>query len=106
MKRALCLCLLCLVAAAAAPAQDAQKILDTFRRNFAIASLDVKIQILQDAASSKTAGSMGPLFQQAVDFVLDNAGLVPTDQRFNQLASIGAEQRPLLRRRWRTPASR
>jgi len=73
-------------------AQDATKILDTFRRNFAIASLDVKIQILQDAANGKTASAMGPLFQQAVDFVTDNASLNPTDARFNQLAAIGAEQ--------------
>jgi hypothetical protein len=35
---------------------------------------------------------MGELFQQAVDFVNDNASLVPTDARFNQLASIAAEQ--------------
>jgi hypothetical protein len=73
-------------------AQDAQKILDTFRRNFAIGSLDVKIQILQDAAAGKTASAMGPLFQQAVDFATDNASLIPTDARFNQLAAIGAEQ--------------
>jgi HEAT repeat protein len=92
MRRAFIISLILLTAAVAAPAQDAQKILDTFRRNFAIASLDVKIQILQDAASGQTAGSMGPLFQQAVDFVIDNSSLIPTDARFNQLASIGAQQ--------------
>ena len=73
-------------------AQDAAKILDTFRRNFAIASLDVKIQILQDASTGKTASAMGPLFQQAVDFVTDNASLIPTDARFDQLAAIAVEQ--------------
>jgi hypothetical protein len=92
MRRVLCIGIALLVAAAAAPAQDAQKILDTFRRNFAIASLDVKIQILQDAAAGKNAPDMGPLFQQAVDFVIDNASLIPTDARFNQLAALGAEQ--------------
>jgi hypothetical protein len=81
-----------LVAASSVFAQDAQKILDTMRRNFAIASLDVKIQILQDAAAGKTATAMGPLFQQAVDFVTDNANLIPTDARFNQLAALGAQQ--------------
>ena len=35
---------------------------------------------------------MAPLYQQAVDFVLDNASLMPTDARFSQLAAIGAEQ--------------
>ena len=92
MRRALCIVMALLVAAAAAQAQDAQKILDTYRRNFAIASLDVKIQILQDAAGGKTAPDMGPLYQQAIDFVVENAGLISTDARFNQLAEIGAEQ--------------
>ena len=92
MRRVLCIGIALMVAAAAAPAQDAQKILDTFRRNFAIASLDVKIQILQDAAAGKNAADMGPLFQQAVDFVIDNASLIPTDARFSQLAALGAEQ--------------
>jgi hypothetical protein len=92
MKRAFLICMAILVAAASVQAQDAQKILDTFRRNFAIGSLDVKIQILQDAAADKTAPSLGPLFQQAVDFVIDNANLIPTDPRLSQLASIGAEQ--------------
>jgi hypothetical protein len=92
MRRIICLCAAFIAVASMSFAQDAQKILDTFRRNFAIASLDVKIQILQDAAAGKTATSMGPLFQQAVDFVTDNANLIPTDARFNQLAGIGAEQ--------------
>jgi hypothetical protein len=92
MKRALLIVIGIFIAAALAQAQDAQKILDTFRRNFAIGSLDVKIQILQDAAADKNAASLGPLFQQAVDFVIDNASLVPTDPRFSQLAAIGADQ--------------
>jgi hypothetical protein len=92
MRRALLLLAALLAAAVSVHAQDAQKLLDTFKRNFAIASLDVKIQILQDAASGTAAPSMGPLFQQAVDFVVDNSSLVPTDARFNQLASIAAEQ--------------
>jgi hypothetical protein len=92
MRRVLCIGIALMVAATAAPAQDAQKLLDTFRRNFAIASLDVKIQILQDAAAGKNAADMGPLYQQAVDFALDNASLIPTDARFGQLAALGAEQ--------------
>ena len=92
MRRYVVACVAMTMIAAMSYAQDAQKILDTMRRNFAIASLDVKIQILQDAAASKTASSMGPLFQQAVDFVTDNASLIPTDARFNQLATIGAQQ--------------
>jgi hypothetical protein len=80
------------VAAAAAPAQDAQKVLETYRRNFAIASLDVKIQILQDAAASSHAAQLGPLYQQALEFVLENASLLPADPRFRQLAAIAADR--------------
>ncbi len=92
MRRSVCLCAAFIAVASLSFAQDAQKVLDTFKRNFAIASLDVKIQILQDAAAGKTASAMGPLFQQAADFVTDNANLIPTDARFNQLAGIAAEQ--------------
>jgi hypothetical protein len=80
------------IAASAAPAQDAQKVLETYRRNFAIASLDVKIQILQDAAAATTAKELGPLYQQALEFVLENVSLLPTDPRFRQLAVIAADQ--------------
>jgi len=92
MRRALLLAAALLAAAASGYAQDAQRVVETFKRNFAIGSLDVKIQILQDAASGKTAPAMGPLFQQAVVFVIDNVSLVPTDARFDQLASLAAEQ--------------
>jgi hypothetical protein len=80
------------IAAGVAFAQDAQKVLDTYRRNFAIASLDVKIQILQDAAASAAAKELGPLYQQALEFVLENASLLPADPRFRQLAVIAADQ--------------
>jgi hypothetical protein len=76
--------------AATAYGQDSKKLLETFRRNFAIASLDVKIQILQDASSGPAAAEMGALYQQAVDFVVDNASLVASDPRFRQLAAAAA----------------
>ncbi|MCD6122261.1 MAG: HEAT repeat domain-containing protein [Spirochaetales bacterium] len=72
-------------------AQNNSKIVKSFKRNFAIASLDVKIQILQDAAKSKSK-DMGPLYLQAVDFVLDNSSLIPTDLRFRQLSVIAANE--------------
>jgi hypothetical protein len=80
------------VAAVAVPAQDAQKVLETYRRNFAIASLDVKIQILQDAAAAPGSTELGPLYQQALEFVLENVSLLPADPRFRQLAAIAADQ--------------
>ncbi len=70
--------------------QKENKILDAYKRNFAIASLDVKIQILQDATKSGSK-DMGPLYLQAIDFVLDNSSLIPTDPRFRQLSIIAAQ---------------
>ncbi|MCX7040340.1 MAG: hypothetical protein NT005_14550 [Spirochaetes bacterium] len=92
MRRALGILAALFISVAGAQAQDAKTVLETFRRNFAVASLDVKIQILQDAARAKNAGELGPLFQQAVDFVVDNASLIPSDPRFRQLAAFAAEQ--------------
>ena len=92
MRRALGILVMLCIAVFAVQGQEAKTILETFRRNFAIASLDVKIQILQDAAGGKSAREMGPLFQQAIDFVIDNASLIPSDPRFLQLAALAAEQ--------------
>jgi HEAT repeat protein len=72
-------------------AQDSEDLLRSFTRNFAIASLDVKMQIIQDAGSSGYSG-MGPLYRQAVDYVLGNFSLVETDQRFRQLAIMAVDE--------------
>jgi hypothetical protein len=92
MRRILGILVALCISAAAVHAQDTKTVLETFRRNFAVASLDVKIQILQDAARAKNAGEMGPLFLQAIDFVVDNGSLIPSDPRFRQLAALAAEQ--------------
>ncbi|HUI71540.1 MAG TPA: hypothetical protein VL354_13550 [Spirochaetia bacterium] len=92
MKRAFWILVLLAIPIISAQAQETGKILDTYRRNFTIASLDVKIQILQDAANGKNAADMGPLYEQALQFVTDNGSLMGSDMRFNQLASIAAEQ--------------
>lgn len=91
MKRALSIAMVMLIAGLAS-AQDAAKILETFKRNFAIASIEVKIQILQDAASNPNVKELGPLFHLAIDFVLDNISIVDTDARFNQLGALAVEQ--------------
>ena len=72
-------------------AQNPQDLLRSFKRNFAIASLDVKMQIIQDAGSNGSP-EMGPLYRQAVDYVLDNFTLIDTDQRFRQLAVLAMDQ--------------
>jgi hypothetical protein len=87
MKRAMFVAAAVVFLAAGVFAQDSKKVLETFRRNFDIASLDVKIQILQDASQGASAADMGPLFHQALDFVVDNATLIPSDPRFRQLTA-------------------
>ncbi len=59
--------------------------LNSFLRNFARASLSTKIQILQDAESVDLEG-LGPLYEKAVQFVLDNQDLLSTDPAMRQLA--------------------
>lgn len=72
-------------------AQEPADLLRSFTRNFAIASLDVKMQIIQDAGNSGYSG-LGPLYRQAIDYVLDNFTLIDTDQRFRQLAVLAVDQ--------------
>ncbi len=71
-------------------AQDGKDLLNTYQRNFEMAGVEVKIQILQDA--SARAGGLEPLFHQAVDFVINNGSLLPVDQRYRQVAALAAER--------------
>ena len=73
-------------------AQDAQTLLDFYQRSFTDATIDVKIKILQDAAANKDASSFGPLYTQAVDYLVDNGTLLPTNQKLRQLAFVAADQ--------------
>ncbi|HEC61869.1 MAG TPA: HEAT repeat domain-containing protein [bacterium] len=72
-------------------AQDAKSLLKTYQRNFAIASLDVKIQVVEDAGKSDSP-DMAPLYLQAVDYVLDNQALMESDPRFRRLATGAVNQ--------------
>ncbi len=85
MRRAFWIIVLLIMILASVWSQEAGELLKTYKRNFAIASLDVKIQIIQDA-SSIGSKEMGSLYLQALDYVLDNSSLIPTDQRFRQLS--------------------
>jgi HEAT repeat protein len=66
-------------------AQNPQDLLKSYARNFAIASIDVKLEIIRDAGE-KGYREMGPLYLRAVNYVLDNYALIESDQRFRQLA--------------------
>ena len=69
-------------------AQDQSEVLRAFQRNFVRGNLTTKIQVLQDA-SDETDVDMGPLFLQALDFVIDNSAILsssPVDRELTILA--------------------
>ncbi|HAP43006.1 MAG TPA: hypothetical protein DD477_11110 [Spirochaetaceae bacterium] len=69
--------LVCLLALSATLwAQDPTVLVESYRRNFARASLATKLDLLQEAAAFQ---NMGPLYETALQFVLDNASLLQTD---------------------------
>lgn len=78
--------LLGLVLTAGTPwAQAAQDLLRSYQRNFVLGGLEVKLQIVQDAGKSGDR-DLGPLYLQAVDFVLANHPLLEDEPRCRVLA--------------------
>ncbi len=67
--------------------EEVSPILSSFIRNFARASLNTKIQILQDA-SQVDSTPMGPLYIKAVEFLLVNSDLIEADIAAQQLAVL------------------
>ncbi len=70
--------LLLLLVAAALPAQEQSDILRSFQKSFVRGNLNTKIQVLQDAATRNDV-DMGPLYHQALDFIIDNANIFEND---------------------------
>ncbi|MFP4364017.1 MAG: hypothetical protein ACLFR1_09115 [Spirochaetia bacterium] len=64
--------------------------LDTFQRNFARASLQVKIDILEDASEIESE-NMGPLYLQAANFLLNNSELLRRDNSATRLGIIAIQ---------------
>lgn len=91
MKKLLCALALMASVTTVAVAQEDDKLLTSYLRNFAISSIDVKIQILQDAADRGFTG-LGSLYARALDFVLDNGAFLETEARFKQLATLAIQQ--------------
>lgn len=91
MKKVLCSLALVAALCGVAGAEDGDKLLGSYLRNFAISSLDTKLQILQDAAASGYAG-LGPLYTKALNFVLDNGSLLESEDRMKRLASLAIAQ--------------
>ena len=82
--------LLTLLVLSSVAAQEKKDLLNTYLRNFEIAGVDVKLQVLQDAAARPEG--LGPLFHQAVDFVINNGSMLPLDQRLRQMAVLASGQ--------------
>jgi hypothetical protein len=71
-------------------AQDSvndDSMLIAFQRSFARGSLSTKVQVLQDASEMR-GEVMGPLYQQAVEFVLDNVRTLRDDNAAQELAAL------------------
>jgi hypothetical protein len=69
---------------------EVDPIVSSYLRNFARASLQTKIQILKDAKDVEGA-NMGPLYEKALDFVLDNQDLLATDPMIRQLSVLSTQ---------------
>lgn len=87
MKKVVLILILAGIILTTVSAQDEDPILAAFRKNFTRGSLTTKIQILQDAAEQDPA-RMGPLYLQAIDFVLGNLDQLRTDNLARELAVL------------------
>lgn len=73
-------------------AQDTQVLLNTFQRNFERAEqLDIKLKILNDSIKAGPYG-MGPLYLDAVDYVVDHSDLLLKDTLVKQIAILSVQQ--------------
>jgi hypothetical protein len=92
MRKVLPVVLLLTVSLVGSVAQDAQVLLNTFRRNFERAEqLDVKLKVLKDSIKAGSYG-MGPLYQDAVEYVVDRSESLLADTLVKQIALLAVEQ--------------
>ncbi len=72
-------------------AQDADSIVLAYRRNFARSSLVTKLELLKEAAQRKDV-AMGPLYDMALRFAVDNSALLGPDPQLKDLALVASVQ--------------
>jgi hypothetical protein len=84
-------CTLALGISTALQAQDADSIILAYRRNFARASLVTKLELLKEAAG-RTDAEMGPLYDLALRFAVDNSALLGPDPQLKDLAVLAATE--------------
>ncbi|GHV94024.1 hypothetical protein AGMMS50293_03440 [Spirochaetia bacterium] len=80
-----------LVACLASAVFAQELVLQSYQQNFSRADLAAKAEILQAAAADESAFSyMGELYEFALQFVLQNAGILEEDPQMLRLAGIAA----------------
>ena len=89
------------IALASAMAQDSAALIETYRRNFARSSLGTKYELLKEAASYENV-DMGPLYDTALLFVLNNSSLLASDATLRDMAVLCVE---MLRKYQYAPAA-
>ncbi|MGO8693615.1 MAG: hypothetical protein ACLQMF_08070 [Rectinemataceae bacterium] len=87
MKRCIAAAILAGTVALGIFAQDENSLVLAYQRNFARSSLVTKLELLKEAASKNDA-SMGPLFDMALRFAIDNAALLGPDPQLKDLALV------------------
>lgn len=83
------LALVFLFAAALVTAQTSR--LETFRENFATANLQTRLEILR-AAEGDDPAEFGPLYRQAINYVLNNADALSTEPMLREIALLAANR--------------
>jgi hypothetical protein len=78
------------IALTSAMAQDSAALIETYRRNFARSSLGTKYELLKEAASYENV-DMGPLYDTALLFVLNNSSLLASDATLRDMAVLCVE---------------
>ncbi len=88
MRRYSWLCpLFLIILSISVSAEETSTILNAFQKNFTRGSLSTKIQVLQDAANFELE-DMGPLYFQAVEFIVDNSEQLKTDTMARDLSIL------------------
>ncbi|HTX74049.1 MAG TPA: HEAT repeat domain-containing protein [Rectinemataceae bacterium] len=91
MKRWIAAAILAAVVTLGQFAQDADSMVLAYERNFARSSLVTKLELLKEAASRQDV-AMGPLFDMALRFAVDNADLLGPDPQLKDLALLAATE--------------
>ncbi len=73
-------------------AQDAASVLLTYQRNFVRSSLSTKLELLKEAGGAGKPDDIAPLYDTALRFVLDNAGLLVGDAQLRDLALFAVQK--------------